>query len=189
MKSMITFFLMVMMMAMLAACGGSSAAVPASAGSGVDSVLSEDYTDALPLRNQLALGTLRLEDNPAVAVTAEQSTKLLPLWQGLNNLASSGTGATAEINAILAQIEGAMTAEQLQTIKAMQLTRADIQTVAQEWGVTTSEGGQPGAGAGVSEAERASRRATRQASGEASGGGMSTALQERLVQLLQERAQ
>jgi hypothetical protein len=186
MKSIVTFTLMLMMV-LLAACGGAPTPEPVAAGPA--SALSEDYTDALPVRNQLALGTLRLEDNPAVAINAEQAAKLLPLWQGLNNLSGSGTGATAEINAMLAQIEGEMTQEQLQTIKAMQLTRADIQAVAQEWGVSSSEGGQPGAGSGLSDEERAARRATRQASGEGSSGGMSTALAERLVQLLQERTQ
>ncbi len=186
MKSIVTFTL-IFVIALLTACGGSAAAEPAS--TGPVSALSEDYTDALPVRNQLALGTLRLEDNPAVAVSAEQAATLLPLWQGLNSLSSSGTGATAEINALLAQIEGAMTPEQMQTIKAMQLTRADIQAVGQEWGVTTSEGGQPGSGSSLSEEERAARRATRQASGESSSGGMSAALAERLVQLLQERMQ
>lgn len=187
MKSIVTFAL-ILIMALLTACGGSPAAAePAAAGP--VSALSTDYTDALPVRNQLALGTLRLEDNPAVAITPEQAAKLLPLWQGLNNLSGSGTGATAEINAMLAQIEKEMTAEQIQTIKAMQLTRTDIQAVAQEWGVSGSEGGQPGAGAGLSDDERAARRATRQASGESSSGGMSTALADRLVQLLQERMQ
>lgn len=187
MKSISTFLLIVIIL-LLTACGGSVPADAAGTGSGPVSGLSENYADALPVRNQLALGSLRLEDNPATAITAEQATQLLPLWQGLGNLTSSGTGATAEINALLAQIEGQMSNEQLETIKAMKLTRSDIQAVAQEWGVTTSEGGQPGAGAGLSEEERAARRATRQASGETSGGGMSTALQERLIQLLQERA-
>ncbi|GAB4442756.1 MAG: hypothetical protein Kow0031_24890 [Anaerolineae bacterium] len=187
MKSIVTFTL-ILVIALLTACGGSPAAAE-PVDSGPVSALSTAHADALPVRNQLALGTLRLEDNPAVAITPEQAAKLLPLWQGLNNLSGSGTGATAEINAMLAQIEGEMTAEQLETIKAMQLTRSDIQAVAQEWGVSGSEGGQPGAGAGLSDAEREARRATRQASGEASGGGMSTALAERLVQLLQERMQ
>ena len=51
-----------------------------------------------------------------------------------------------------------MTPEQLQTIKAMKLTRSDIQAVAQEWGVATNDGGQPGAGANLTEEERAARR-------------------------------
>lgn len=186
MKSIVTFAL-ILVVALLTACGGNPTAEPTA--SGPVSALSEDYTDALPVRNQLALGTLRLEDNPAVAVTPEQAAKLLPLWQGLNNLSGSGTGATAEINAMLAQIEGEMTSEQLETIKSMQLTRTDIQAVAQEWGVSGSEGSQPGSGSSMSEEERAARRATRQASGEGSSGGVSAALQERLVQLLQERMQ
>jgi hypothetical protein len=185
MKTILTFLLIVMVLS-ITACGGG---VPAGASSnGPVSTLTEDYADALPIRNQLALGSLRLEDNPATAITPEQATQLLPLWQGLGNLTSSGTGANAEINALLAQIEGEMSSGQLESIKSMKLTRADIQAVAQEWGVTSPEGSQPGAGAGLSEEERAARRATRQASGEASGGGMSTALQERLLQLLQERA-
>ena len=157
----ILIFTLTMVILLLTACGGSSPAETANTGNAPASALSEDYADALPLRNQLSLGALRLEDNPATAVTSAQAAKLLPLWQGLGNLTGSGTGANAEINALLTQIEGEMTSEQLETIKAMKLTRSDIQAVAQEWGVATTEGGQPGAGAGLSEAERAARRATR----------------------------
>ncbi|MBN1138715.1 MAG: hypothetical protein JXM73_19165, partial [Anaerolineae bacterium] len=53
---------------LLAACGGSEAvtggatlAVPAEAEVGAAVTLTEDYDDAASLRNQLALGTLRLE--------------------------------------------------------------------------------------------------------------------------------
>jgi hypothetical protein len=180
--STITLFLVILL---LAACGGNTPADTAN--DAPASALNLDYANALPLRNQLALGTLRLEDNPAVSVTPEQATQLLPLWQALRNLTGSGTSATAEVNALLAQIEGELTAEQLDAINAMALTQADIQAVAQEWGISGSNGGQPGAGAGLSDEEKAARQATRQASGESSG-GVSVALQERLVQLLQERA-
>ena len=52
------------------------ASVPASA-----ATLDTTYEGALPLRNQLLLGTLNLEESN-VPITAEQAATLLPLWQG-----------------------------------------------------------------------------------------------------------
>lgn len=192
MKIYLTLTLILISMLLLG-CGGP---VPAAAGqaasvpsAGPNSALSEGYADALPARNQLILGILRLEGDPSLAVTPEQAARLLPLWQALRSLTRSGTAATAEVDALLAQIEGELTAAQLQAIAAMQLTRADLQAVAREWGIATNPngGGQPGSGANLSEAERATRQAERAASGEAAG-GTSTALLDRLIQLLSERA-
>lgn len=201
MKTALTLTL-VLIITLLAGCGGTEpqpvidqgatsekTSAPVSAPA---SVLSEDYPEALTVRNQLVLGTLRLEDDPALAVTAEQAATLLPLWQALRSLTQSGTAATAEIDALVAQIEGEMTPAQLQAIAAMQLTQADIQALAQEWGLTVGDGtgtGQPGEGSTLSEAERATRQAERGLIGEAnSSGGVSTALLDRLIQLLEERA-
>lgn len=190
MKSIIILSLILITMLLISCAGTDQTAAEQELSAPIrpTSALNEAYPEALPIRNQLTLGTLRLEDDPATAVTPEQAAKLLPLWQGFRSLTGSGTGATAEINTLLAQIEGEMTSEQLQAIKTMKLTRSDIQAVAQEWGITTStSGSQPGSGANLSEAERATRQAERAASGEAAG-GVSTALLDRLIQLLQERA-
>lgn len=93
--------------------------------------LVDSYENALPASTQLVLGTLLLEGT-GNAVTAEQAAALLPLWRALQG---GNVQAGAEVNAVLAQIERAMTAEQLQAIASMQLTRDDLTAWAQESGM------------------------------------------------------
>ncbi|MFT3894207.1 MAG: hypothetical protein QM730_21465 [Anaerolineales bacterium] len=90
---------------LLTACGGTSSASNTS-GSDVytSSVISTDYENALPVRNQLAIGTMKL-DGTAQAVTAEQAKQLVPLYQALRGTTTSGGGSQEEISALLGQIE------------------------------------------------------------------------------------
>jgi hypothetical protein len=148
------------------------------------SILNEDYPNALPIRNQLNLGTLRLEENPKLAITPEQAADLLIYWQALSSVLKSGTGASAEIDTLQAQIQNEMTPEQLQAIAAMQLSRADMQAVAKELGVNTS-GMQSMMNQNLSDDERATRRAQRAASGQQGPGVL---LMDQLIELLIERA-
>ncbi len=53
---------------------------------------------------KLALGTLDLEDTDQ-AVNASEAARLLPLWELLNQLETSGSAAPAEIKAVLDQIQ------------------------------------------------------------------------------------
>jgi hypothetical protein len=114
-------------------------------------VLDTDYEGALDPGNQLALGTLMLEET-AYAVTSEQAKTLLPLWQALQG----GVTAEDEIGAVLKGIEGAMTGEQLAAVAEMQLTQDDTRALMEEQGFGPG-GGFPGGG-GDPDA-----RATRQA--------------------------
>jgi hypothetical protein len=84
-------------------------------------VLDTGYDDALDVGNQLALGTLKLEETEH-AVTSEQAKTLLTLWQALQG----GVTAEGEISAVLKGIEGTMTDEQLAAIAEMQLTQEDM---------------------------------------------------------------
>jgi hypothetical protein len=147
--------------AVLAGCGGGQAAeAPADAGGGesyTSAVLDASHADALNVSTQLVLGTLRLEETES-AVTPEQAAALLPLWQALRG----GVTAPAEVNAVLKQVEGTMTAEQLAAIAAMQLTREDMQAWLEEQGLGV--GSFPGAD------QDPDARATRQA--EFGGGEM-----------------
>jgi hypothetical protein len=127
--------------------------------------LDTTYPEALPVRLQLTLGSLMLADTPN-AITPAQAADLLPLWQALQSLTSSGTSATAETNAVLAQIEATMTSEQIAAIRALQLTS----TIMQEWtaanGITLGSGegtGTGGQGGGQGQGMSAEARATRQA--------------------------
>jgi hypothetical protein len=161
--------------------------------------LSEDYEDALSHRNQLLLGTIRLEGTD-LALTVDQARTLLPLWQGVQSLARSGTSSELEMDALMDQIEAAYSASQMGAIYAMRLTRADLNEDAAELGIaiggtgngtSMAEGG--GEGAHLSEAERATRQAERQASGgtgsgSGSGGaGAAGALVDHMIQLLAKR--
>jgi hypothetical protein len=134
--------MLIVMLAALTACSVSKTdgvTMPASA-------LSENYNDALPARSQLIVGTLLLEGTDQ-QVTPEQARDLLPLWQGSSTLQRTGTGAQEEILAVLAQIEDVLTAEQLQAIEQMQLTRTSMQDTAQSFGLAVGAGGGTGLGA------------------------------------------
>lgn len=103
-------------------------AAPASTGG--DTYISQnlpvDYDGALAVRNQLALGTLELNQTDS-AINAEQAQTLLPLWQALRSTQQAGGTAQAEVSALLTQIESSMTPEQLNTIAAMKLLQSDMQ--------------------------------------------------------------
>ena len=162
MKDRIWYAMLVVALAVatLAGCGGEATTAPADTGDGetyVSEVLDTSYEGALSVSNQLALGTMQLEGTEN-AITPEQAVALLPLWQALQG----GVTAEAEVNAVLKQIEGAMTQEQLAAIAAMQLTQEGLQAWMEEQGPGMG-GGFPGPGGDMSEEEREALRATRQA--------------------------
>jgi hypothetical protein len=137
-----TIGILLVLLVALAACS-----VPGlSQGSGEAATLTESI--ALPQSIQLSVGTLMLEET-SQAVTAEQAQELLPLWQMLRALQQSDTAAQVEIEAVLNQIQKAMTPEQLAAIEGMDLTLASMRTMAQELGLGIgggegSSGGQEG---------------------------------------------
>ena len=124
-----TTYVVFLLLAMLAtACGASNGADPASVPQGGPSA------GALHATTQLIIGTLKLEGT-AQAVTAEQAAELLPLWQTMQVLSDSDTAADQEKEALIAQIQETMTAEQMQAITAMNLTREDMASIMQEQGM------------------------------------------------------
>ncbi len=170
----------------LASCSGT--ADPVSTG---DTYLSPnlpaDYEGALPVRNQLALGTLEL-NGTALAVTPEQARTLIPLWQALRSTQQSAGEASAEVAALLTQIESTLTPEQLQAIADMQLTFEDMQTWASANGIQTGTGGgQPGQGQGMSPEARATKQAEMGVTSSDGGSGskLSSALMDAVIASLQ----
>jgi len=186
MKARHVTLVLIVTMIVLAGCGGETPAAEQEEAVAVNVVADESdeyvsaaldtsYEGALPASSQLALGTLRLEGTEE-AVTPEQAAALLPLWQAIQG---GGLQSNTEINAVLKQIEGKMTAEQLATIAAMQLTAEEMRTWAQEQGIgmefspealatRQAEGGGeggPGQFGNMSEEEREAMRATMQAGG------------------------
>ncbi len=109
--------------------------------------LAEDYSDALSIEGQLALGTLQLEETDK-AVDQVQATELLTLWQAYRNLSNSDTAASAEVEAVLNQIQETMTSDQIAAIAEMQLTTDSITALIEEGGLATGRGGVGNRGAG-----------------------------------------
>jgi hypothetical protein len=163
---------------LLVGCEQESQATPATAEESAgetyrSTALDTSYDNALNASTQLILGTIRLEET-GNAVTPEQAKSLLPLWQSLQG----GVTAQAEVNAVLKQIEGTMTHDQLAAIAATQLTQEDLQSWMQEQGMGggfagPGGGGMPGGGqfGDMSEEERENLRATMEAGGGGFPGG------------------
>ena len=170
---------------LLAACSGTAAPAPTSGDLYASQNLPTDYDGALAVRNQLALGTLELNQGD-LAVNAEQAQTLIPLWQGLRSTQQAGGSAQAEVSALLTQIESAMTPEQLQAIAAMKLTQPDMQAWATANGITMGSG-TPGQGAGMSPEARATKQAAEgvTSSGGGSGSKLSAALIDAVIASLE----
>lgn len=131
-KLLITTLIFVMLT--ITACG------TASGETGVDSdTTGGPATGELPATTKLIIGMFKLEDT-AQAVTAEQASELLPLWQVYSELSTSDTASQAEVDALFEQIEGTMTSEQMQAIESMQLTQEDTFAVMQEQGIAMGGG-------------------------------------------------
>lgn len=124
----------------LTAC---SSAGQASSTSGGDLNLGESPAaipdPETPLAMQLALGTFKLDEteNP---IDAEQAATLLPLWKAARSLSQSETVATEELQAVINQVEEAMTSDQLRAILAMNLTFEDMGAIAEELGLEFGPG-------------------------------------------------
>jgi hypothetical protein len=104
------------------------------------SSLSTDYENALPGLSQLAIGTIKLEQS-ANPLSKEQASELSFLWKALLNLSESETVASAEIQAVISQIEDNYYEEQLETIKNMKLTSDDMADLSKELGLSLGKGG------------------------------------------------
>src|SRR5512146_1626941 len=91
--------------------------VVASGSSSTSSVL----TPAL----RLAAGTLSLEGT-GQAVDAASAAKLLPMWELLAQLNSSGSAAPEEITATIEEIKLNMTAAQISAIDATSISNSDL---------------------------------------------------------------
>ena len=87
-----------------------------------------------PLAMQLALGTFKLEETD-YPVDAEQASALLPLWKATRSLSQSETVATEELQAVINQIQGTMSSDQIGAIESMNLTFRDVGTIAEELGL------------------------------------------------------
>jgi hypothetical protein len=81
--------------------------------------------NGLPIATQLAVGTLKLAGTDQ-AVTADQAKDLVVYWETYKQLTQSDTAAQAEFDGLIAQIEEALTADQMQAITDMNITQQDV---------------------------------------------------------------
>jgi hypothetical protein len=125
MKKMIPVTALFALLLALAACTSSSK--PSTAGT----------STTLSMEGQLLVGTLKLETTD-LAVSSDQASQLLPLWETLQSLATSGTAATEEVQAVVDQIKSTMSTPQIFSITAMELTQQDLATAMAENGAASS---------------------------------------------------
>jgi hypothetical protein len=113
---------MVFLAVALVACK-SAAATTAASGTPAAGGAGPGPSGSLTGTDKLALGTLKLEGTEN-AVTPAQAKELLPLWQMIQGGSLQGD---QETQAVVKQIEGAMTPAQTAAIDAMALTWSDVQ--------------------------------------------------------------
>jgi hypothetical protein len=161
----------------LTACGAAADEAPEVTTSLASEYLSIDYADAASTRNQLAYGTLLLA-NTADAVTSEQATALVPLWQAVVLLSGDDTTASEELTAVQDQITETLTEVQLQAIAKMQITNAMLSEFYAEYGIVLPTPipdvtKVPGSGNGKTEEEKAATQEAAAAAGMEPGSGSS----------------
>jgi hypothetical protein len=129
-KSAIISILLVVLV-MLSACGSSATTASSS-------VQSQQVTPSnLTLQNKLGLGILKLQGT-SLAVTTEQANTLLPLWKAVKVLSTNNITSPAEMTALYQQIEDSLTSNQVQAIKNLSLTQAELNTLIQQQGSSTA---------------------------------------------------
>lgn len=94
-------------------------------------------TEPLSTQPELMLGTLKLEST-GQAVTKEQASELLPLWQLMKELENSASSAQQEKNAVLDQIKSVMTSNQKQAITDLKLASQDATSFIQEQNISVN---------------------------------------------------
>ncbi len=138
--------------AILSGCSTTTTTPAVSSGSGLSTA------------SKLALGTLKLEGT-GNAVTASQASQLLTLWQGYQSLTNTDTTAAVELEALVSQIEGSLTSQQVQAIQAMNLSEQSLSEALSTLGGNT-------AASSASGTPQASTSGSASASAGGPGGGM-----------------
>ncbi len=164
MKKHIIILISILMLGALVACSSTSA-------EDIKMTTQTEATSdqsALPPEAALMLGTVKL-DETEYAIDATQAAELLPLWKALRSLSESETAASAEVEALINQINATMTSEQLDAIAAMELSMQDFGAVAEILGIEAGfSGGQMGE---ITPEMQATAQAMRESGQRPEGGG------------------
>jgi hypothetical protein len=126
MKKWLLVSIVISLVLVLTACGSANS-----------SNASATATTTLPLEGQLLVGTVKLEST-SLAVSTDQAKQLLPLWETLQSMASSGTAASQEVDAVVSQIKSTMNSEQISSITAMNLTQQDLVSAVADAGASST---------------------------------------------------
>lgn len=123
----------------------------------LDDNLGEEETDSVQLSTQmrLILGSMSL-DEVGLDLSYDQANSLLPLWKVMRNLLGSDTSASAEIEALLNQIQSELTQEQANWVENFSLNQEEYQAILAEFVPEDLLN----AGSLLTEEEREERRAT-----------------------------
>jgi hypothetical protein len=119
-RSFIYISILTVMAIMLSACAATTSTTTEAA----------TYSSRLSTATQLAAGTLKLEGADQ-AITSSQAGELLTLWQAYQSLSNSDITSQVEEDALVNQIEGAMTSEQLKAIDDMNLSEQTLSEIMQ----------------------------------------------------------
>ncbi|MHB0875218.1 MAG: hypothetical protein ACYC5O_04130 [Anaerolineae bacterium] len=192
----------------LAGCGTSAATPTATAAAAPVMVVPVGQGQGRDTgASQLAIGTFYLEDTD-LAVTAEQAAILVPLWQTVQSLAAAESPSQDDLATAQEAVQAAMTEEQLQAIEGMDQGSEEVTALMSSLGVALPTGmpaggqmpqGTPPAGgqvpqgtppAGGQDPQGTPPAGDGQQPGVRLGGmGMvDSALLDKLIELLQERA-
>ena len=147
MKTWIILLLLFLFLGSTACAAGETAVDDTAVPSNTDQParLNDDYSDALPVMIQLAAGTLKLEDSE-LAVDEALAVEILPLWRAAQSLNGSETAASVEVDAVLNQIQDAMSAGQVAAIAGMTLTSDSLAELLESGEIAFGRG--PGQGQG-----------------------------------------
>jgi hypothetical protein len=156
----IALYICLVLIFILSACGSAPTAVTqATSGDETSTAsLNTDYANAVSIEEQLMLGLFGLEGT-GLAVTTTQAAVLEPLWQQIQELSlgiaqpantttqSSSTDTQAQVDALVQQVQAAMSSEQIQAIADMELTQDSLTSIMEAQGITMGgPSGQAGAG-------------------------------------------
>jgi len=131
MKKVLSVFTFLVILLSLAACSATQGTDPAT----------QTTVDPQQTANdvKLLMGAFLLEDTDQ-AITPDQAGELILLWKGVKALAASDSATQAELDALYAQIEETMTAEQMTAINAMTIDQDTMRELMQQYGTSNGEG-------------------------------------------------
>ncbi len=153
-------------MLILAACSGTPVPNTGSTSSQNSQAQRQFNLANQPVENKLAIGILEMEGTPQ-AITTQQASNMLPLWQAVKSLSTSNTTSSTEMQALYKQIEAVMTPDQVKTVQNLNMSQAQIQALFQKYGIQFNQGG-----SNLTAAQRATRVAQFQQNGGGNGGGI-----------------